>query len=104
MMTQIDAMRLLLREDASCQRHSWGDGDWRAHTNEVRISPKNQNPSKVCRTPRAAEEVMWVTGEVTLTESNPATPMRKPKQPCGPARTRHSLYQQRRGMTAETAV
>jgi hypothetical protein len=51
-------------------------------TNEVRISPKNQNPSKVCRTPRAAEEVMWVTGEVTLTESNPATPMRKPKQPC----------------------
>jgi hypothetical protein len=54
----------------------------RSETHRVNLSPRNQTLTRVCRTPRAAEETMWETGEVTLTLRRPAKPIKKPKTPC----------------------
>ena len=46
------------------------------------MSPNAQTDKSVWTTPRAADETMCVTGEVTLMERKPAIQMRKPMTPC----------------------
>ena len=53
----------------------------RTTTHALRTSLNSHTPSIVCRTDRTADENMWVTGEVTLMESSPATQMRNPTSP-----------------------
>jgi hypothetical protein len=50
-------------------------------TYPVMRSPKNQTLSSVCTTPRAADDTICVTGDVTLMERKPAMQMRKPTTP-----------------------
>jgi hypothetical protein len=47
----------------------------------VRISPKNQMPKAVCKTPLAAELTICVIGLVTFTLNIPATEIKNPPKP-----------------------
>lgn len=55
---------------------------WEKRTNVVMMSWKSQTPMMVWITPLIADEIIWVTGEVTLIDRNPAIQMRKPNNPC----------------------
>ncbi len=46
------------------------------------MSPKHHLPSIEAATPRTAEEIMCVMGDVTLMDKRLAMDIRNPKQPC----------------------
>ena len=54
------------------------------------MSPKIHIPSKDAATPRIADEIICVIGEVTLILRTLAMLMRKPSTPCA---SRHSAHQ-----------
>lgn len=48
----------------------------------VMMSWKSHMPSREAATPRTAEEIIWVMGEVTLMDKREAMDIRKPMMPC----------------------
>jgi hypothetical protein len=48
----------------------------------VIASPKSHFPVKVCKTPLTVDEIIWLVGEVTLIDKNPAMLIKNPKVPC----------------------